>query len=168
MGSGARRTSAGCQQIRRARAASRSTRTSSTPHTDEITANLRRLIFTDTVAGIDYTWKRMSNIWDGMEINQIWDPSGQRVVDWVDPPSATRPSTGMGRPKDNHRTYQGFDIYFEGSPTPKWDFNASYTLSWLYGPGITEFDQIQGVGQVRTIPATSATSTASSPRTSAT
>jgi hypothetical protein len=118
-----------------------------TPHTDEITFNLRRQIFHDTVAGTDYTWKRLSNLWDWEEINQIWDPSGQRVVDWVNPARRNETVYRYGTPDDNHRTYQGFNLYFEGRPTPKWDFNASYTLSWLYGPGITSFDQIQGVGQ---------------------
>src|SRR5262249_42195868 len=48
----------------------------STPHTDEVTLGLRRELFHDSVAAVEYTYKRISNIWDAVEINQIWDPSG--------------------------------------------------------------------------------------------
>jgi hypothetical protein len=113
-----------------------------TPHTDELTLSARRQVFTSTLAGIDYTYKRISNVWDGVEINQIWDPSGSRVIDWVDPTKMKRKVFRYTTPDGNHRTYQGVDLYAEGRPTKNWDFRGSYTLSWTYGPGATEFDQI--------------------------
>ena len=35
------------------------------------------------MASVDYTYKQISNIWDGVEVNQIWDPSGTNVVGYV-------------------------------------------------------------------------------------
>src|SRR5205814_1964091 len=88
----------------------------STPHTDEITLSARREIFTSTKLGLDYTWKRISNVWDAIEINQIWDPSGSRVVDWVDPKKKNQAISRYTTPDGNHRTYQGFSLYAEGQP----------------------------------------------------
>src|SRR5262249_33636311 len=56
-----------------------------TPHTDEVDFSLRREVFKDSVAGIAYTYKHIANIWDGVEINQIWDPTGYRKLGYVDP-----------------------------------------------------------------------------------
>jgi hypothetical protein len=110
------------------------------PHTDEVLLGLRREIFHDSVAGIEYTYKRISNIWDAIEINQIWDPSGTRVVGYVNgtPQQVFRYTT----PDNNYRIYQGIDFSVESRPTPNWDVYAAYTLSWLYGPGAEEFGQI--------------------------
>jgi hypothetical protein len=118
-----------------------------TPHTDEVTVSARRQIFTSTKVGLDYTWKRISNVWDAIEINQIWDPSGSRVIDWVDKTKMNQAISLYTTPDANHRTYQGFSLLAEGQPTSNWDFAASYTLSWTYGPGRTEFGQISSISQ---------------------
>jgi hypothetical protein len=118
-----------------------------TPHTDEVTFSARREIFASTKLGLDYTWKRISNVWDAIEINQIWDPSGSRVVDWVDKSKMNQAIYRYTTPDANHRTYQGFSLYAGGEPTANWDFLASYTLSWTYGPGRTEFAQISSISQ---------------------
>lgn len=119
-----------------------------TPHTDEIAVSLRRQVFNNTVVGTGYTWKRLSNQWDWKEINQVWDPSGQRVVDWVDGDRMNRRQIFLlTTPDDNVRNYHGVDLFAEGEPTPNWYFNTSYTLAWLFGPGSTSFDQIQPFGQ---------------------
>lgn len=110
------------------------------PHTDEILVSLNREIFHDSVASIEYTFKRIGNIWDGVEINQIWDPSGTRVVGYVNgqPQSIYKYTT----PDGNWRVYQGIDFSVESRPTPNWDFYGAYTLSWLYGPGAEELGQV--------------------------
>jgi hypothetical protein len=92
------------------------------------------------VAEVAYTYKRYGNIWDAVEINQIWDPSGSRVVGYVDGQNHTvRKYT---TPDANWRVYQGIDFSVESRPTPNWDLYAAYTLSWLYGPGAEQFGQI--------------------------
>ncbi len=113
-----------------------------TPHADEITFGLRREIFKDSIASVDYTYKRISNIWDGVEINQIWNPAGNNVVGYVDgtPHQVFLYTT----PDDNYRIYQGIDFVFESRPSKHLDLYAAYTLSWLYGPGAEELGQISG------------------------
>jgi len=113
-----------------------------TPHADEITFGLRREIVKDSVASVDYTYKRISNIWDGVEINQIWNPAGTNVVGYVNgmPQAVFRYTT----PNANYRIYQGIDFVFESRPSRNLDLYAAYTLSWLYGPGAEELGQISG------------------------
>jgi hypothetical protein len=112
------------------------------PHTDEITLSLNREIFHDSVAAIEYTYKRIGNIWDGVEMNQIWDPSGARVVGYVN--GQPQQVFFYTTPDSNWRVYQGIDFSVESRPSPNWDIYAAYTLSWLYGPGAEELGQIGG------------------------
>jgi hypothetical protein len=69
------------------------------------------------------------------------------VVDWVDKNKKNQAIYRYTTPDTNYRTYQGFSLLAEGQPTPRWDFAASYTLSWTYGPGRTEFGQISSISQ---------------------
>ena len=112
------------------------------PHADEITGGIRREIFHNSVASVDYTYKKVSNIWDGVEVNQIWDPTGTSVLRYANgvPQQVFKYTT----PDQNYRVYQGLDFVIEGRPTPNWDIYASYTLSWLYGPGAEELGLIAG------------------------
>ncbi len=114
----------------------------SVPHTDEVMFDLRREVFHDTVAAIAYTYKKMSNIWDGIEQNQVWDPSGNRVVGYANGQQQT--VFKYTTPDANWRIYQGIDFTVESKPSSNWDIYAGYTLSWLYGPGRDEFGQVYG------------------------
>ena len=104
-----------------------------TPHTDEITFGLNREFFHDSVASIGYTYKRMSNIWEEVEVNQIWDPSGSRVIGYANGKAQT--VNKFTTPDQAYRNYHGLDFAVESRPTPNWDVYAGYTLSWLFGPG---------------------------------
>jgi hypothetical protein len=86
--------------------------------------------------------KHFHNMWDSVEINQIWDPSGARVVNYKNgqPEQIFRYS----RPDSNERLYHGLDFTFEARPNEHWDIYAAYTLAWLYGPGVETFGQISG------------------------
>ena len=85
----------------------------SPPHTDEITLSFRREIFSNSVAGVDYTYKRVGDIWDSQEVNQIWDPTGVRVTGYANGKEqqiflyTTFP--------ENWRVYQGVDFTFQPS-----------------------------------------------------
>lgn len=114
------------------------------PHADEVTLSVRREVFGNSAASIDYTYKKFSNIWDSLEINQIWDPSGNRVVDYADPMKPGQQIFLYTRPDGNWRVYQGVDFVFESRPKQEWDFSVTYTLSWLYGAGAEQFAQVSG------------------------
>lgn len=111
----------------------------STPHSDEITSSLRREIFRNAVAGVEYTWKRIANTWTTVESNRVWDITGFRAIDYVS--GEARSISLYTTPDDNIRTYQGVTFSFEGRPTPNWQFLGFYTLAWLYGVTQTEFGQ---------------------------
>lgn len=114
-----------------------------TPHSDEFTTSLRREIFRDSVAGIEYTYKKYSNLWDNVEVNQIWDPTGTRLIGYVN--GEPRRIYKITTPDQNYRIYQGVDFTVESRPTPNWELYAAYTLSWLYGPGAEQFGQVVGL-----------------------
>jgi hypothetical protein len=105
------------------------------PHTDELSTGFRREIFPNTVAALEYTYRRFSNIWTASENNRIWDPSGTRVIGWKDPTKVGRDVILYHTPDGAYRTYHGFTLSSEGQPSRNWVYTASYTLSWLYGPG---------------------------------
>jgi hypothetical protein len=121
------------------------------PHTDEFTASLRREVFKNSVAAIDYTYKKVSNIWDWIEVNRVWDPTGFRqatdsrgnpiFVNPNLPQSIYKITTNTGATRE----YQGVDFTVESRPTENWDLYFAYTLSWLYGSAGEEFSgQVNG------------------------
>jgi hypothetical protein len=116
------------------------------PHSDEITVGARRELVPNTVGSIEYTWKRITNTWVSTEVNRIWDPTGSRVVGWVDPTKEGL-DIFLNHTPDDPRWYQGVVVATEGRPTPNWDYGASYTLSWTYlratpsNPRFTTVDQ---------------------------
>jgi hypothetical protein len=127
-------------------------RTSTTPpHTDEFTASLRREIFRNSVAAVDYTYKKISNMWDWIEVNRVWDPTGFRqLTDSNGNPIYANPNLPQSIFKitTNHgatREYQGVDFTIESRPTDNWDIYFAYTLSWLYGAAGEQFGgQVNG------------------------
>lgn len=116
------------------------------PHADELLLSLRRQVAKGTSLGLEYTYKKLSNIWDNVEINQIWDPTGTRIIGYVnDNPS---PVYKVSRPDANWIKYQSVDLILDGRPTPELEFYAAYTLSFRYGPGIEELGQLgTGISQ---------------------
>ncbi len=109
-------------------------RATTPPHTDEVDVSLRREVFVNSVANIEYTYKKVSNLWDLVESNQVWDPTGYRTIGYVD--SATPQTINLITTNSGLvREYQGVDFSIESRPTPNWDIYAAYTLSWLYGSG---------------------------------
>jgi Carboxypeptidase regulatory-like domain/TonB-dependent Receptor Plug Domain len=99
------------------------------PHSDEITAGFRRELVPNTVGSVELTWKKISHQWTSYEVNKIWDPTGSRVVAYVDQEKAGQEVWRHGT-LDNPRYYHGVIFSTEGSPSPRWDYSASYTLSW--------------------------------------
>lgn len=102
-------------------------------HSDEVLVRLSREVFKNSVAELEYSFRRISNILDLIEINQIWDPSGARVIGYVNP-DVQGPITISTYPHEAYTKYSGFNLIFESRPNPYLDFQGSYTLSWTYGP----------------------------------
>ncbi|MGQ0504391.1 MAG: TonB-dependent receptor [Myxococcaceae bacterium] len=102
------------------------------PHTDEILLSFRRQLSDGIAANLDYTYKRISNIWDQVETNYVWDPTGTRIVDYVN--GQPGPVYKITTPADNYVTYQGLDVVLQGRVTPNFDLYAAYTLGFRYGP----------------------------------
>ena len=113
-----------------------------TPHVDSVTLSLNREIFKNSLVQIDYTYKHFANQWDSLEKNQIWDPSGSRVVGYKN--GVQEQVFQFSRPGSNWRDYQGIDFTLESRPNEHWDIYAAYTVSWLYGPAAEEFGQLSG------------------------
>jgi hypothetical protein len=99
------------------------------PHSDELTGGFRKEFLPNTVGSVEYTYKRITNQWSTLEVNRIWDPSGQRVVGYADPTKEGRDVLYYWTPND-YRTYQGVIFSSEGNPSERFDYGASYTLSW--------------------------------------
>ena len=99
------------------------------PRTDEITVGARREFVPGTVTGVEYTWKRISHDWASVEGNRIWDPTGIRVIDYVDRDKAGQDIFTYMTPY-NPRFYQGFVLKSEGRPNARWEYHASHTVSW--------------------------------------
>ncbi len=125
------------------------------PRADELTAGARREFLPGSVVGLELTWKRFSNEWDTIEQNRIWDPSGLRVIDYIDREQWGRAISLQTTP-GNVRTYQGVIFSSEGRPTEKLDYHVSHTLSWNHfrapmtsNPRQALFNQGWSAGDIR-------------------
>lgn len=111
------------------------------PHADEVTLGLGRALGA-LWAHVDYTYKRIANVWDGVEVNQIWNPAGSDVVGFVD--GRAHAVFQYTTPDANWRAYHGLDFVVETRAWSRLDLYAAYTVSWLYGPGAEELGQVGG------------------------
>ncbi len=117
------------------------------PHSDEILLSLRRQVSKGVGLGVEYTYKQISNMWENVEVNQLWDPSGTRIVGYRDT-SYQGAIYNVSRPDSNWVKYQSVDFIASGRPTKELEFYAAYTLSFRYGPGNDTLGQLgTGIGQ---------------------
>jgi hypothetical protein len=100
------------------------------PSLDEVGIGIRREVVEQTVLGVDYTYRLYDNLWVNEEINQIWDPAGNRVVGYRD--GMRRRIFEAGTPDDAQRTYHGLDFWLQGNPG-NFGIIASYTLAFSDG-----------------------------------
>ena len=100
------------------------------PSLDEVGVGLRRDVVEQTVLGVDYTYRLYDNLWVNEEINQIWDPAGNRVIGYRD--GMRRRIFQAGTPDDAQRTYHGLDFWLQGNPG-NFGIVASYTLAFSEG-----------------------------------
>lgn len=103
------------------------------PHSDEILLRLSREVFRNSVVELEYTYKKVSNILTAVETNRIFDPSGNRVIGFVDE-TKPFPITLSTYPNDAYSKYSGVSLSFLSRANEHLDFQGSYTLSYTYGP----------------------------------
>jgi hypothetical protein len=113
-------------------------RDAKTPHVDELSFGLRQAVGDKAVVGADFTYRKYSNMWVDDEINQIWDPSGTRIIGYVDP-SQPQAIVKITTPDDAWRDYRGLDLWAQGK-VGSWDLLANYTLAYANGTVGNYFD----------------------------
>lgn len=100
------------------------------PKLDEVSVGLRREVLTEGVVGVDYTFRKYSNMWANSEINQIWDPAGLKVVGYA---NGQRQQVYIANTPDSaQRTYHGLDLWVQGHPG-NFGVVASYTFAVATG-----------------------------------
>ena len=100
------------------------------PSLDEVSAGIRREVVSELIVGVDYTYRHYANMWTNSEVNQIWDPSGTRIVGYS---NGVRQKINLAEtPDDAERKYHGLDIWAQGSPG-NFGIVASYTLAFTDG-----------------------------------
>ena len=107
------------------------------PSVDEVAAGVKREVIAQTVVGIDYTYRRYSNMWTNQEVNQIWDPAGLRVIGYAN--GMRQQIFQATTDPDAFRRYHGLDLWVKGSPG-NFDITASYTLAYSDGTVSDFFD----------------------------
>jgi len=112
-------------------------RTNTPPSVDELSLGLHREVAEGTAMGLDFTYRRYNNLWIDDEVNQIWDPTGTRIIGHVD--GTPRTLFVIRNPDDAWRDYKGADLWVQGKTGP-WDLLASYTLAFNTGTVDTYFD----------------------------
>ena len=119
-----------------ARAASRSPRTRTAPHADEITAGFRREIFPNTVASLEYTSEVLQHL--DRQRDQPDLGSHRLARDRLERPEQDRPGRHpLPHPRRHLPQVPRLPLSSEGQPSRNWVYGASYTLSWTYGTGAT-------------------------------
>ncbi|MBM7112110.1 TonB-dependent receptor [Archangium primigenium] len=114
-------------------------KTHTPPSVDEVSLGLHREVSEGAVVGVDLTYRRYNNMWVDEEVNQIWDPSGTRVIGYVDPAKVNSTVYRIHNPSDAWRDYKGGDLWAQGK-LGRWDLLASYTLAFNNGTVGSYFD----------------------------
>lgn len=107
------------------------------PHIDEVSLGVKQEVAEWTAAGVDFTYRKYSNMWVEEEINRIWDITGTRVVGFAD--GVAHSIMKVHNPDSAYRLYRGMDVWVQGRPG-NWDVLASYTLAFTNGTVDDYFD----------------------------
>ena len=109
----------------------------SPPHSDFVTVGIDRELIPNVVAGLTYTYRLITNLWEDIELNAMRTLDGQSYAAFGDKRYG---NVFAYRPvQEAFRRYNGLDFVITGNPSPNWNVTVSYTLSFLDG---TSDDQI--------------------------
>jgi hypothetical protein len=109
------------------------------PSVDEVSLGLHREVSPGAVVGVDLTYRRYNNMWVDEEVNQIWDPSGTRVIGYADPARPNQTVYRIRNPDDAWRDYKGGDLWVQGN-VGRFNLLTSYTLGFSNGTVGSYFD----------------------------
>ncbi len=101
------------------------------PHTDEVTLQLERELFTDFSLAVNGLWRETKHIYEDDEANLIWNQQGTDVIGYKNGQESYIWS--LGTPKEAWRRYWGFEVVARKSFSNNWQFNGSYTYSRAEG-----------------------------------
>jgi hypothetical protein len=111
----------------------------SPPYVDEVTGGIHHEVLAETVIGVDVTYRHYGNMWADQEVNRIWDPSGTKIIGYVNPALNGQSVLQAVAPASGYRRYTGMDLWVQGTPG-RWDLLASYTLGFNTGTVGDYFD----------------------------
>ena len=97
------------------------------PHTDEISLQLEREVFTDFSLGINALWRETKHVFEDDEANLIWNREGTDVIGYKNGDETYIWS--LGTPKEAWRRYWAMEIVARKNFSNNWQMNASYTYS---------------------------------------
>jgi hypothetical protein len=109
------------------------------PTADQVQVGLRREVTPKLVGRLEYTYKYLRNLWDRRETNELFDPSGTRVIGYRN--GERRSILMLATEPENYAHYQAFDVAFEGLVAPGWEVLLGYTLSFRYGTNVTTISE---------------------------
>ena len=101
------------------------------PHTDEITLQIERELFTDFSLAANGLWREMKYIFEDDEANLIWNQEGTDIIGYKNGQDTWIWS--LGTPRQAWRRYWGFEIVARKNFSNNWQLNGSYTCSWAQG-----------------------------------
>jgi len=111
------------------------------PHSDFVTMSLERELSRNVMVGITYTYRKLADLWEDIEVNANRTLDGGTYASFGDPRygqvKAFRPSEVA------FRRYNAIDFVLNGAPSPNWNFFVAYTLSFLDGTLDDQFSTLR-------------------------
>ncbi len=107
------------------------------PYVDEVSAGIHSQLIEETVFGVDYVYRYYGDMWADQEVNRVWDPTGTKVLGYVNGKQQTLFQTQANDAA--YRQYHGMDLWVQGTPG-RWDLLLSYTLAFTSGTVDDYFD----------------------------
>lgn len=101
------------------------------PSMHEVVFGVQREIVDNAAIAVDFTYRRMQNLFEDDESNVIWNERGDQAVGFRN--GEPRFIFSVGTPAEAMRQYMGVDFLFEKRLSDNWQAFITYTLSKLEG-----------------------------------
>jgi hypothetical protein len=101
------------------------------PHTDEISIQFERELFTDFSLAVNGIWRETKFLFEDDDPNTIWNSEGTDIIGYKSANHTT--IFTMGTPKEAWHRYWGFELVARKNLSDNWQMSASYTYSRAEG-----------------------------------